>query len=213
MTEFSSVPLSALQHLLYCPRQCALIHVEREWAENRFTAEGKILHTRTDEGRGTTGRGIRTARSLPVRDERRGIHGICDVVEIHPDQRVIPIEYKRGRPKRHRADEVQLCAQALCLESMFGQAVERGFLFYGKERRRTEVVFDDTLRALTLKAIEATRAVLQAPSLPPAEYEAKKCQACSLFDICQPKAFRLKRPLREWFWRQAEAMEDFHSQI
>ena len=146
------VPLSALQHYLFCPRQCALIHVERLWAENVLTAEGRILHEQSDKP-GQASRGERRiVQSMPIRSRALGIAGVADVVELTragKRWRPYPIEYKRGRPKAHRADEVQLCAQALCLEEMFSTPVPEGALFYGKTRRRQAVAFDDELRALT----------------------------------------------------------------
>lgn len=200
-----SVPLSALQHTLYCERQCALIHVERVWAENRQTADGRVLHERADSGRGEHRPGVRIARALAVQEERLGIHGVCDVVEFHADGHILPIEYKRGRPKAHRADEVQLCAQALCLEAMFGRAITSGALFYGKEQRRREIPFDEALRRLTEATIARTRALLASETLPSAEFSEKKCGACSLRELCQPEAFRLSRSVRTWFWREVHA--------
>src|SRR5690606_1842261 len=129
------IPLSALQHYLYCPRQCALIHLEQQWAENRHTAEGRLLHQRADTPRSEIRRGVRTVTAMPLLAPELGITGKADVVEFHADsagERVFPVEYKRGRPKVHRADEVQLCAQALCLEAMLGKRVEAGALFYGQ---------------------------------------------------------------------------------
>ncbi len=133
------IPLSALQHYLYCPRQCALIHVERLWAENRQTAEGRLLHDRADKPQIERRHGVRTITAMPLSSAELGITGVADVVESRTDEggeRPFPVEYKRGRPKAHRADEVQLCAQALCLEAMFGCKVEEGALFYGQTRRR-----------------------------------------------------------------------------
>ena len=118
IADADAVPISALQHWLYCPRQCALIHLEQSWAENRFTAEGRILHERADRGTDESRLGVRIARGLSVNSRRHGLVGKCDVVEFHRDGSVLPVEYKRGRPKAHRADEVQICAQALCLEEM-----------------------------------------------------------------------------------------------
>ena len=111
--EDELTPISALLHMLYCPRRCALIHIERQWSENRFTAEGRILHERTDAGGRERRAGVTIERSVPLRSLRLGVSGIADVVEIHEDNRPFPIEYKRGRPEAHRADEVQLCAQAI----------------------------------------------------------------------------------------------------
>src|SRR5690625_3527000 len=149
--ESDFIALSALQHWLFCPRQCALIHVEQVWAENRLTAEGRILHDRAHEGPPETRPGIRITRSLPVRSLALGISGQCDAVEFHDDGSIVPVEYKRGKPQSHRADEVQLCAQSICLEEMLQLppgSIPIGHLFYGQRRRRTAVSFDGTLRKL-----------------------------------------------------------------
>jgi CRISPR-associated exonuclease Cas4 len=181
------IPLSALQHWLYCPRQCALIHVERLWAENRFTAEGQVLHERTDQLRAERRRGVRTLTAVPIRSSRLQVSGVADVVELR-DGVPYPIEYKRGRPKTHRADEVQLCAQAVCLEEMFGVAVPEGALFYGETRRQTRLAFDAELRELTRRVAADAGAALRAGRTPQAHYEKRKCGACSLIDHCQPRA-------------------------
>jgi CRISPR-associated exonuclease Cas4 len=146
------VPISALQHAVYCLRQAALIHVERVWAENRFTAEGHVLHEAAHEEGSRKVRGVRRVTALPLACQRLNIVGIADVVEFQagPDgETPFPIEYKRGQPKLHRADEVQLCAQALCLEEMTGHPVAQGALFYGRVKRRLIVRFDSELRRLT----------------------------------------------------------------
>ncbi len=204
------VPLSALQHYLYCPRQCALIHVEQVWAENRATAEGQVLHEKAHSGTHETRPGVRLARGLPVASTEHGLTGICDVVELHGDGKIVPVEYKRGRPKAHRADEVQLCGQAICLEASFNRpqgSIDRGYLFYGKQRRRTEVVFDAELRRLTLATAARTRAMIAACQTPPADYSPRLCDRCSLIELCQPKAMRLKRGVQSWFARQLEIAE------
>lgn len=202
--ESQLLPLSALQHLLYCPRQCALIHLEQAWAENRFTAEGKVLHERAHEGSHESRPGVRITRTLPVRSLELGLSGQCDIVEFHRDGSVLPVEYKRGRPKAHRADEVQLCAQALCLEEMLETGLPRGALFYGKRQRRTEVRFDDELRRLTRDTIDALHRLIDHRVTPLADYEPKRCDACSLIDLCRPKALRFKRGAAAWFQRQLE---------
>lgn len=183
------MPISALSHMLYCPRRCALIHIERQWVENRFTMEGRLLHERADAGGGEQRRGVRTARSVVVRSLRLGIAGIADVVEVRDDDgSLYPVEYKRGRPKDHRADQVQLCAQALCLEEMLARPVPEGALFYGRRRRRRCVVaFEDDLRVLTERVIADARALIGGGRTPTPEYEAAKCEACSLKDVCQPR--------------------------
>lgn len=197
--EDDLIPLSALQHYLYCPRQFALIHVERQWAENRFTAEGRLLHERSDRGGHETRNGVKTARAVAVRSLRLGVVGVADAVELHDGGRQpLPVEYKRGRPKAHRADEVQLCAQAICLEEMFETDVEEGFLFYGKTKRRKAVAFDASLRDLTESAAREMRRLLTEGATPPAHYEARKCDACSLKSRCSPE--RLARGVRVRRW-------------
>ncbi len=181
------LPISALQHLIFCERQFALIHLEREWTENRFTAEGRVLHERAHDGPSESRAGIRMVRGMAVTSSEFGMSGQCDVVEFHKDGRVIPVEYKRGKPKAHRADEVQLCAQAVCLEEMLAVAISVGFLYYGKPHRRTEVDLDDGLRALTVQTISRSREILLSGITPPAIFEKRKCGACSLIDICQPE--------------------------
>jgi CRISPR-associated exonuclease Cas4 len=264
-----TIPISALQHWLYCPRQCALIHLEQAWAENKFTAEGRVMHENAHEGADETKAGVRITRGLPVVSERLGLTGQCDVVEFHlacgdlrsgisdlrgeacgdlkseisdlrrragasaneapvgnfkfqisdlkstrsvpgghlksqishlkSTSRAVPVEYKRGKPKAHRADEVQLCAQAICLEEMLGIRIESGALYYGEKRRRTEVVFDETLRALVLTTINEIRACFASGITPLAEYEPRRCDNCSLIEQCQPMALRFKKGAQAWF--------------
>lgn len=203
--EHRLIPISALQHYLFCRRQCALIHLEQQWAENRYTAEGRVLHVRADRYVRERRRGVRTSTALPIASERLGLTGIADVVEFEngeQGQLVRPIEYKRGRPKEHRADEVQLCAQALCLEEMLQVDIAEGALYYGKTRRRKLVTFDDQLRALTQEVIEGTHDLLDGQVTPPAIYEAKRCDRCSLIDRCQPEVMGKRRSARAWLKRQ-----------
>ena len=199
------LPLSALQHYLYCPRQCALIHVERQWVENRFTAEGRLLHAKTDAGAEEVRDGVRIARAVPVRSTRLGVFGIADVVELHEEgRRPVPVEYKRGRPKAHRADEVQLAAQAIALEEMLGEPVPEAFLFYGKTRRRKRVVIDGELRALTEATAKRAREMVAAGLTPSPEYEARKCDACSLKQVCWPERLEHPPSVADWLARQLE---------
>lgn len=203
--EAEPIAISALQHYLYCPRQCALIHLEQAWAENVFTAEGRLLHERAHEGPAEARPGVRITRGMPVASQALGVSGQCDVVELRRDGTIVPIEYKRGKPKAHRADEVQLCAQALCLEEMLGATISRGFLFYGQRKRRTEIVFDEELRQLTRRIVAEARAMIARGETPPAIYERRKCSACSLQDICLPKSHRLRRGVEAWFESCVEA--------
>ncbi len=205
------IPLSALQHYLFCPRQCALIHLEQQWAENRYTAEGRILHERADRLGHERRRGVHTAMALPLASQAHGLTGVADVVEFDESRQpavVRPIEYKRGRPKAHRADEVQLCAQALCLEEMLNVEIEHGALFYGKTRRRKDVPFDDELRALTLEVIASTRALFDGNRTPPTVYEAKRCDRCSLLDACQPQVMGKQRSVSRWLARQLQSLDE-----
>lgn len=205
MDDDDLIPLSALQHYLYCPRQCALIHVERLWAENRQTAEGRLLHERADQPGSERRRGVRTVTAMPLVELRLGMVGVADVVEFHAEdgvERAFPVEYKRGRPKAHRADEVQLCAQALCLEAMLGQPVPEGALFYGKTRRRRQVLFDTALRELTQATIAATRGMIESGRTPLAEYQPRRCDACSLIDLCQPRLLGRKASVDSWLSQQ-----------
>lgn len=204
--EDEPLPISALQHWLYCPRQCSLIHVERLWAENRFTAEGRVLHDQADRPGASRRGAVTTLRSVPLRSVTLGVSGIADIVELH-DGKPFPVEYKRGRPKAHRADEVQLCAQAICLEEMFGQTVPEGALFYGQSRRRVVVTFDGELRQLTGQVAGEARAALVAGHTPAPVYERRKCDTCSLLELCRPKAMG-RRSAAGWFrHRIAKAIE------
>jgi CRISPR-associated exonuclease Cas4 len=190
-SEDDCLPLSALQHLLYCDRQCALIHIEQLWAENSLTVRGKHLHEKADSGKRDTRDGVRTVRSLPLRSLKWGLVGKADIVEFHSEAagvRCYPVEYKRGKPKAHDADRVQLCAQALCLEEMLGEPVPNGALFYGKTRRRLDVAFDESLRGLTEQTIQRLHALIAARVTPPAVYEKAKCERCSLIQVCVPTA-------------------------
>ncbi len=202
--ELELIYLSRLQHYLFCPRQYALIELENIWVENQFTAEGQVLHQRVNQADQEKRGDIRTVWALRLSHVELGIEGVADVVEYHKQadgsETPFPIEYKRGKPKTHRADEVQLCAQALCLEDMHGITVPEGALFYGEVRRRHAVIFDTELRDLTLKTILACRAIVQTQCTPVADYQAKKCNACSLIDLCHPKGF--KKSAAAWLEKQ-----------
>lgn len=197
MSRSEDIPISALQHWLFCPRQYALIHIERLWAENRFTAEGRVLHERSDAGQPESRPGIRILRNVEIQSARHGLHGVADVVELRGG-RPYPVEYKRGKPKSHRADEVQLCAQALCLEEMFDCEIGEGALFYGKPRRRTVVAIDAELRSLTLDCAMEIRGGLAAGTLPVPIYDKARCDRCSLFGVCRPGLGRRRRRVGTW---------------
>ena len=184
--ETERIPLSALQHILFCPRQCALIHVERLWEENIFTAEGRILHGRTDQSETVVEYGVKVARAMRIWSDQLGLFGVCDVVEFR-EGIPVPVEFKRGKPKSHRADEVQLCAQAICLEEIFNVRIPQADLFYGKTRRRQTVVLGDDLRRLTAETAKRCHELIASGVTPPADYERHRCSACSLLQICRPR--------------------------
>ncbi len=186
-SEESFVPLSALQHYVFCPRQCGLIHLHQMWSENALTAEGRILHEKADSNKAEKRRHRKTVYSLKIASSRLGLAGQADVVEFFAEENTaMPIEYKRGRPKSHEADRVQLCAQALCLEEMLGIRIEKGALYYGQVRRRQEVVFDEGLRRLTIDTARAVHALFDSGRLPPAKFFAG-CESCSLASLCLPR--------------------------
>lgn len=189
------LPISALQHYAYCPRQFALIHIEQVWEENYFTADGRRLHERVDAGFAEQRRGVRYERAVMLLSQHYQLSGKMDLLEVHDGDptRYFPVEYKRGKPKLADWDRIQLCAQALCIEEMRGVAVEEGAIWYWEARRREAVRMDDALREATLSAIESAHAV-RASGVTPAPIEDKKrCRACSLIDICQPDRFRRDR--------------------
>jgi CRISPR-associated exonuclease Cas4 len=200
------IPLSAIQHGAYCLRQAALIHLERLWAENRFTAEGDVLHAVADKGGARKIKGVRRVLSLHLGSQRLNVVGVADLVEFSLDGIAYPVEYKRGAPKLHRADEAQLCAQALCIEEMTGRPVPEGALFYAQTRRRVAVPFDQGLRALTEAVISDLARVFASEVTPPPTPQKSRCRACSLFDLCRPETHG--RPAKAWRDRMiAKALE------
>ena len=193
--EDDFIMISALQHYVYCPRQCGLIHVDDVWHENLFTTRGNILHDKVDtdtyETRGTK----KTVRGLRIHSFRLGITGRCDVVEFidsKTGEEILPVEFKSGEPKEDISDKVQLCAQALCLEEMLNTNITHGAFFYGKIRRRNVIEVDDVLRMQTENIICSVREIVSKKIVPQAEYSAK-CRNCSLQDICQPKAMNKRK--------------------
>jgi CRISPR-associated exonuclease Cas4 len=187
------VPISALQHFVYCQRQCALIHVESIWDENVFTLRGSRRHARADNPGRTFENGIRSERGLPLWSDLLGLVGKADVVEFHPDGGIVPVEYKSGPLRRSLADDVQLCAQALCLEEMCASSIDTGFVFSLRSKRRREVHFDVALRLQTRETIDAVRILLsEAGPLPPAAND-RRCRDCSLNDACVPATMESAR--------------------
>lgn len=191
-SESDLIPISALQHVLFCERQYALIHIEQVWAENKYTTEGNILHERVDVVHHESRRSNRTEYGLALRSLHHGLVGKADLVEFEkaPDGKydsIVPVEFKRGRKKADNFDLVQLCAQALCLEEMFNVVVPEGQIYYLQEHRRTTISFDDLLREETIATVVRTRDIYDSGLTPPAKYSKKKCDRCSLIDICMPR--------------------------
>ena len=230
-SEDDLLPISALQHLLFCERQCALIHLEQQWAENRLTVEGQHLHRRAHERKTERRDGVHIVRGLAVRSMRYGVIGQTDDVEFtplddaardwaaqgRPNRRgaglavvsvgkwqVAPVEYKRGQPKKDDCDRVQLTAQALCLEEMLATTISAGALFYGRNRRRTEVAFGPELRERTAAAIRRLHALIASRCTPPARRE-PKCDNCSLLALCMPDVLPRGRGMAGQFDRALTA--------
>jgi len=206
-SEDDLIPLSALQHILFCERQCALIHIEQIWSENLFTAEGRIMHERVHTADRESRGDIRIEFAMSISSLRLGLIGKADVVEFHrkPDSLKagseawvpFPVEYKRGKPKKDNCDKVQLCAQALCLEEMLNIEVPSGALFYGKKRRRTDVVFDDALRRQTEETAMRLHELIASGRTPKPVYM-KKCDSCSLVHLCLPKILGKKHSVKHY---------------
>ena len=197
-TSDDLLPLSGIQHFLFCRRQWALIHIEQQWKENVLTVEGKLLHKRADDPFFTeTRKGVITARSVPVASYRLGLSGVCDVVEFiaSPDgvklpsreglYLAAPVEYKRGKEKHDHSDETQLCAQALCLEEMLSVAIPKGYLFYGETRHRVEIELTAELRNLVREMADEMHNYFQRGYTPKVK-TSKACRSCSLADVCLP---------------------------
>lgn len=187
------VPISAIEHFSYCPRQCALIHVEQTYDENQFTIRGRIAHERVEAGEDTTDGDIRVYRSLTVWSERLGLRGVADVVEMRPAG-PYPVEYKVGQRRGPHAD-LQLCAQALCLEEMLETSIPHGAIYYHAARRRHEVALDEPLRRRTIEIVNEIRIMLQGQILPPAVND-NRCPNCSLINACLPAVIADRHRLR-----------------
>ncbi|MPZ22828.1 MAG: CRISPR-associated protein Cas4 [Dehalococcoidia bacterium] len=185
----TEVTVSAIEHYSYCPRQCALIHVEQVWDENR----GGIAHERVDVEDSELRRGVRIERAVPIWSERLGLRGKADLIEMRPEG-PYPVEYKVGKPRGRHA-EMQLCAQALCLEEMLGVAVPSGALYFHGLRRRQEILLDERLRAETERAILAIRGILDRQELPDAPNDSR-CPHCSLINSCLPNVVAESARLR-----------------
>jgi CRISPR-associated exonuclease Cas4 len=190
--DIDTIMLSALEHYSYCPRQCALIHIEQAFDENVHTMRGQALHARVDQPGWEGTSGARIERALPVFSDRVGLIGKCDVVEFRVDGSIYPVEYKHGAKRAKTHDDLQLAAQAMCLEEMTGKPVPRGAIFHHSSRRRREVQITDVLRGQVEATVTAIRALFQSGTLPPPVNDSR-CKECSLKEICQPEAMAASR--------------------
>lgn len=210
--------LSGLQHFVFCRRQWALIHLEDQWQENLRTVEGQLFHRRAhDESRRERRGDILLLRGLPVVSHRLGLSGQCDVVEFHCRPEGVPlhgeegawvpypVEYKRGAPKDHDADELQLCAQAMCLEEMLCCQIPEGALFYGEPRRRTTVSFTPAHRRRVEEMAEEMHLLYQRGHTPKVK-PGKGCSACSLRELCLPGLLK-KGGVADYLRRAMEDLE------
>ena len=217
--EIDSLPISALQHFVYCPRQCALIHIEREWDENVLTARGRLEHERTHAGYREFRRGKKQISGLRVRSDLLGLHGQIDILELELTDsesvdnmhsfglkgawRVYPVEFKHGKPKQSDCDRVQLCAQVICLEEMLDMDINEASLFYQRIRRREDVVMDSSLREKTIAAATSLHALFQSGQTPPPVRDAR-CKACSLKSICMPRKMSKPNKYRQILFKPQE---------
>lgn len=185
-----ALPLSLLNDYLYCPRRAALKIVEGWRSGNEHTARGDIVHEHADLPGYEVAKGVTLLRALPVWSDRLGLNGKCDIVEKRADGSLFPVEFKVGKRRRWENDDAQLCAQAMCLEEMFGVSIPRGAIFHADSKRRREVDLDEKLRGRAEAAIQAIHAMGKSDSIPPAEYMEDACEGCSLFEICLPRVTR-----------------------
>jgi CRISPR-associated exonuclease Cas4 len=203
--EDEFLQLSALQHFVFCPRQCALIHIEQVWFENLFTAEGRIMHENVDQVKTEKQANVRIVRGMLIHSFELGLSGKADVVEFHKsaDRKWIPfpVEYKRGKPKADYSDKIQLCAQALCLEEMMHINIPEGALFYGRTRHRYNVIFDENLRQKTKKIAKQLHHFIDQGKTPPPVYS-PKCKSCSFIDECLPKSLSRKTSVKEYILKE-----------
>jgi CRISPR-associated exonuclease Cas4 len=187
MIETDPVPISALQHWAYCPRQCGLIHLEQAFEDNIHTARGQAVHHLVDEPGYEMKSGVKVERALPLWSDRLGLIGKADLVEFHLDGSIYPVEFKHGRKRQKIHDDIQLTAQAMCLEEMLGRAVPNGAIYHATSHRRREVAITPELRQQVETTTQAIRIMLSGGVLPPPATDSR-CRECSLKDICQPEA-------------------------
>lgn len=202
-SEEDYLHLNGLQHLRFCNRQCALIYVENYWKENFFTASGRAQHEKVHSGVGESRKAVRTERDLKIASSLLGLTGQTDAVEFYADGKIIPVEYKHGEPKDDTSDEVQLCAQVICLEEMLHCKIDEGALFYFKVSKRISVAITDRLRAETIALAEQFHALVESGRTPSAEYT-HKCESCSFIDECFPETAGKNKSVKNYIKRRMQ---------
>lgn len=193
--------LSGLQHLHFCLRQCAFIHLEQLWNENYFTASGRVQHEKVHSGVSESRKIVRTERDLKIASSLLGLVGKTDAVEFYSDGKIIPIEYKHGEPKEDSTDEVQLCAQVICLEEMLKCSIAEGAIYYFKIRKRIPVPITDELRTETINLSKKFHELIVSEETPKAEYT-KKCESCSFIDECFPETAGRRKSVNSYIKRR-----------
>jgi CRISPR-associated exonuclease Cas4 len=198
--EDDLLPISGIQHILYCKRQCALIYIEQVWVDNFFTARGIVMHDRVHKEKSERRKGTIIERDVYIKSYKLGLVGKSDVVEFHKLRNrwtPFPVEYKSGKAKTDNTDKVQLCAQAMCLEEMMNMKIEVGALFYGRTKNRLNVGFDELLRRETSYLAGEFHNLVNAGETPKEEYS-KKCDNCSFKELCLPEVFNVKRSAKKY---------------
>lgn len=212
MNEQTCIPLSALQHYSYCPRQCALIHQEQTFTDNLFTLRGQRVHERVDKPDTRCEKGVRIEQALHLFSDRLGLTGKADIVEFLPDGTPRPVEYKHGPRRQKTHDDIQVVAQALCLEEMTGKQIPEGIIFHHSSRRRRVLPITPELRAIVERLIVEVRTMLDRGKLPPPASDPERCRGCSLAETCQPQmllsADRLDSLAESLFEPESEPEED-----
>ncbi|MGC8908926.1 MAG: CRISPR-associated protein Cas4 [Desulfomonilaceae bacterium] len=229
--EDELLPISGLQHYVFCRRRAALIFLEQVWDENAFTAEGSIVHEKVHSAPDEWQRGLRVTRGLRLRSLSLGLIGQADVVELRQrssamgvddawpeteedpliahvgEARLFPVEYKRGKARHEKSYEVQLCAQALCLEEMLQTKVDQGAIFYSSSGRRVVVTFDESLREMTRDAAQKFHLLIREGVTPRVRYE-RKCEKCSLLSLCLPRVTGTKRLVKRYLAASCASLGD-----
>lgn len=205
-SEDNFLQLSALQHFVFCQRQCALIHIEQAWTENVLTAEGRMMHENVHEEHAKNIAGTRIVQGMPLHSFELGLSGKADAVEFHKIKDrskwvPFPVEYKRGKPKSDDSDKIQLCAQALCLEEMMNIKIPEGALFYGRTRHRLNIIFDGVLRQKTKETAVKLHIFIEDGKTPPPAYS-PKCKSCSFIDECLPKTISKKVSVKKYLLKE-----------